>query len=90
MTTLFSSFDEIEDDDGILCVVCQSTDGDPSDPITFCDGYNLTVHNTYYGHPLTNGNFFKREIAHGEALWEDFSWVLGRRWDTTGRWGRSG
>lgn len=44
-----------EDDDGIVCAVCQSTDGDPSDPIVFCDGCDLMVHTTCYGHPLTNG-----------------------------------
>ncbi|KAF3442335.1 hypothetical protein FNV43_RR16251 [Rhamnella rubrinervis] len=41
-----------EDDDGILCAICQSTDGDPSDPIVFCDGCNLMVHASCYGNPL--------------------------------------
>nr|XP_020153418.2 protein Jade-1 [Aegilops tauschii subsp. strangulata] len=41
-----------EDDDGILCAVCRSTDGDPSDPIVFCDGCDLMVHATCYGNPL--------------------------------------
>ncbi|KAL8205421.1 hypothetical protein R6Q57_008972 [Mikania cordata] len=47
---------EIEDvnEDGVVCAVCQSTDGDPSDPIVFCDGCNLMVHTTCYGYPLTN------------------------------------
>ncbi|KAL8237968.1 hypothetical protein R6Q59_019049 [Mikania micrantha] len=45
---------EDEDEDGVVCAVCQSTDGDPSDPIVFCDGCNLMVHTTCYGYPLTN------------------------------------
>ncbi|KAG6637078.1 bromodomain and PHD finger-containing protein 3-like [Carya illinoinensis] len=44
-----------DDDDGIFCAVCQSTDGDPSDPIVFCDGCNLMVHATCYGNPLVKG-----------------------------------
>ncbi|KAI3509720.1 hypothetical protein L1887_25242 [Cichorium endivia] len=47
--------DEEEDEDGILCAVCQSTDGDPSDPIVFCDGCDLMVHTTCYGDPLIKG-----------------------------------
>ncbi|CAI0440849.1 unnamed protein product [Linum tenue] len=46
---------EEEDEDGILCAVCGSTDGDPSDPIVFCDGCDLMVHTTCYGAPLING-----------------------------------
>nr|WAU86909.1 birch protein [Betula platyphylla] len=41
-----------DDDDGIVCAICQSTDGDPSDPIVFCDGCDLMVHATCYGNPL--------------------------------------
>ncbi|KAK1439673.1 hypothetical protein QVD17_05493 [Tagetes erecta] len=48
-------YDDDDDEDGILCDVCQSTDGDPLDPIVFCDGCNLMVHTTCYGHPLING-----------------------------------
>lgn len=44
-----------EEDDGIECAVCQSTDGDPSDPIVFCDGCDLMVHATCYGNPLVKG-----------------------------------
>ncbi|KAL3576538.1 hypothetical protein D5086_021821 [Populus alba] len=44
-----------EEDDGILCAICQSTDGDPTDPIVFCDGCNLMVHTTCYGNPLIMG-----------------------------------
>ncbi|EPS65692.1 hypothetical protein M569_09086, partial [Genlisea aurea] len=44
--------DSDDDDDGIVCAVCGSTDGDPTDPIVFCDGCDLTVHSTCYGHPL--------------------------------------
>jgi hypothetical protein len=44
-----------DDDDGIVCAVCQSTDGDPSDPIVFCDGCDLMVHATCYGNPLCEG-----------------------------------
>lgn len=42
-----------DDDDGIVCAVCESTDGDPSDPIVLCDGCDLMVHTTCYGHPFT-------------------------------------
>ncbi|KAJ3701401.1 hypothetical protein LUZ61_005106 [Rhynchospora tenuis] len=41
-----------ETDDGVLCAVCQSTDGEPSDPIVFCDGCDLMVHASCYGNPL--------------------------------------
>jgi NuA3 HAT complex component NTO1 len=44
-----------EEDDGILCAICQSTDGDPTDPIVFCDGCDLMVHTTCYGNPLIKG-----------------------------------
>ncbi|GAB2278065.1 hypothetical protein Dimus_012762 [Dionaea muscipula] len=44
-----------EDEDGILCAICESTDGDPLDPIVFCDGCNLMVHSTCYGNPLAKG-----------------------------------
>lgn len=44
-----------DEDDGILCAICESTDGDPSDPIVFCDGCELMVHATCYGHPFTKG-----------------------------------
>ncbi|KAJ0507954.1 putative chromatin regulator PHD family [Helianthus annuus] len=47
--------EEEEEEDGILCAVCQSTDGDAKDPIVFCDGCDLMVHTTCYGAPLTNG-----------------------------------
>ncbi|KAK7313283.1 hypothetical protein VNO77_37926 [Canavalia gladiata] len=43
------------EDDGILCCVCQSTDGHPADPIVFCDGCDLMVHASCYGNPLTKG-----------------------------------
>ncbi|XP_068669396.1 uncharacterized protein [Aristolochia californica] len=43
---------ENEEEDGIICSVCDSTDGDPSDPIVFCDGCDLTVHASCYGNPL--------------------------------------
>ncbi|KAI3769385.1 hypothetical protein L6452_00487 [Arctium lappa] len=46
---------EEEEEDGIMCAVCQSTDGDPLDPIVFCDGCDLMVHTTCYGEPLTKG-----------------------------------
>lgn len=45
----------LEEDDGIVCAICQSTDGDPSDPIVFCDGCDLMVHATCYGNPLIKG-----------------------------------
>lgn len=47
--------EEEEEDDGILCAICQSTDGDPSDPIVFCDGCNLMAHVSCYGNPLVKG-----------------------------------
>ncbi|VFQ80764.1 unnamed protein product [Cuscuta campestris] len=43
----------MEDDDGIACAICGSTDGDPSDPIVICDGCDLMVHTTCYGHPFS-------------------------------------
>jgi NuA3 HAT complex component NTO1 len=43
------------DDDGIVCAICQSTDGDPTDPIVLCDGCDLMVHATCYGNPLVKG-----------------------------------
>ncbi|KAH1210233.1 hypothetical protein GLYMA_15G211600v4 [Glycine max] len=45
--------DHSEDEDGVLCCVCQSTDGDPADPIVFCDGCDLMVHASCYGTPLS-------------------------------------
>lgn len=44
-----------DDDDGIVCAICQSTDGDPKDPIVFCDGCDLMVHTSCYGNPLVQG-----------------------------------
>ncbi|KAK6946588.1 hypothetical protein RJ641_000061 [Dillenia turbinata] len=38
-----------DDDDGIVCAICDSTDGDPSDPIVLCDGCELMAHTTCYG-----------------------------------------
>ncbi|KAK9674233.1 hypothetical protein RND81_12G219800 [Saponaria officinalis] len=45
--------DDEEENDGIMCAVCSSTDGDPKDPIVFCDGCELMVHANCYGNPLT-------------------------------------
>ncbi|KAF6175073.1 hypothetical protein GIB67_038986 [Kingdonia uniflora] len=47
--------EEGEDEDGVVCSVCRSTDGDPSDPIVFCDGCDLMVHAVCYGDPLVKG-----------------------------------
>ncbi|KAK4796906.1 hypothetical protein SAY86_029232 [Trapa natans] len=44
-----------DEDDGIVCSICQSTDGDPKDPIVFCDGCDLMVHTSCYGNPLVQG-----------------------------------
>ncbi|KAJ7981905.1 histone-lysine N-methyltransferase ATX1 [Quillaja saponaria] len=44
-----------DEDDGILCAICRSTDGDPTDPIVLCDGCDLMVHATCYGSPLVKG-----------------------------------
>ncbi|GLU14743.1 hypothetical protein SLE2022_312960 [Rubroshorea leprosula] len=52
--------EEEEEDDGIICAICQNTDGEPSDPIVFCDGCDLMVHATCYGNPLV------RTIPEGE------------------------
>ncbi|RWW80045.1 hypothetical protein BHE74_00011639 [Ensete ventricosum] len=46
--------EEEEEDDGVICAVCRSTDGDPVDPIVFCDGCDLMVHASCYGSPLIN------------------------------------
>ncbi|XP_043699247.1 protein Jade-1 [Telopea speciosissima] len=46
---------EEEEEDGIVCDICLSTDGDPSDPIVLCDGCDLMVHATCYGKPLIQG-----------------------------------
>ncbi|CAA0808728.1 RING/FYVE/PHD zinc finger superfamily protein [Striga hermonthica] len=43
------------EEDGIVCSVCGSTDGDPVDPIVLCDGCDLMAHTTCYGDPFTNG-----------------------------------
>ncbi|KAJ8898584.1 hypothetical protein K2173_001481 [Erythroxylum novogranatense] len=53
--TLESREEDDDYDDGILCAICQSTDGDPADPIVFCDGCDLMVHTTCYGNPLIKG-----------------------------------
>ncbi|XP_065864449.1 uncharacterized protein [Euphorbia lathyris] len=47
--------EEEEDDDGIVCSICESTDGDPTDPIVLCDGCDLMVHTSCYGNPLIMG-----------------------------------
>ncbi|XP_009625501.1 uncharacterized protein LOC107775824 [Nicotiana tabacum] len=44
-----------DNEDGIICAICESTDGDPTDPIVLCDGCDLMVHTTCYGHPFTKG-----------------------------------
>ncbi|XP_020522146.1 peregrin [Amborella trichopoda] len=41
-----------EEEDGVICSICASTDGDPLDPIVFCDGCDLMVHASCYGDPL--------------------------------------
>ncbi|CAM8940373.1 unnamed protein product [Rhodiola kirilowii] len=46
---------DCESEDGVVCEICQSTDGDPSDPIVFCDGCDLMVHASCYGNPLIKG-----------------------------------
>ncbi|XVE63286.1 hypothetical protein DITRI_Ditri07aG0007600 [Diplodiscus trichospermus] len=55
-----ASKEEEEEEDGILCDICKSTDGDPTDPIVFCDGCDLMVHSTCYGNPLI------KEIPEGD------------------------
>lgn len=50
-----SEIREDGDNDGIICAVCESTDGDPTDPIVQCDGCDLMVHASCYGHPFTKG-----------------------------------
>ena len=46
--------EEEGDDDGVICAICSSTDGNPEDPIVFCDGCDLMVHASCYGNPLTS------------------------------------
>ncbi|XWS10829.1 hypothetical protein CRYUN_Cryun38cG0031700 [Craigia yunnanensis] len=55
-----ASKEEEEEEDGILCDICKSTDGNPTDPIVFCDGCDLMVHSTCYGNPLI------KEIPEGD------------------------
>ncbi|CAA7024966.1 unnamed protein product [Microthlaspi erraticum] len=68
-------------DDGIMCVVCQSTDGEPSNPIVFCDGCDLMVHASCYGNPLVKavpeGDWFCRQcIASKKSERKSFSCCL--------------
>ncbi|XP_022718056.1 protein Jade-1 [Durio zibethinus] len=56
----FKEASKEEEEDGILCDICKSTDGDPTDPIVFCDGCDLMVHSTCYGNPLI------KEIPEGD------------------------
>ncbi|KAK4745854.1 hypothetical protein SAY87_012166 [Trapa incisa] len=44
-----------DEDDAIVRAICQSTDGDPKDPIVFCNGCDLMVHTSCYGNPLVHG-----------------------------------
>ncbi|CAN8259351.1 unnamed protein product [Cochlearia groenlandica] len=57
--------DCVIEEDGVMCVVCQSTDGEPSNPIVFCDGCDLMVHASCYGNPLVKaipeGDWFCRQ-----------------------------
>ncbi|RXI04525.1 hypothetical protein DVH24_038799 [Malus domestica] len=61
--------EEDDADDEIVCAVCQSTDGDPSDPIVVCDGCNLMVHASCYDNPLVKG------IPEGDGY---CAWVLSK------------
>ncbi|XP_047951127.1 bromodomain-containing protein 1 [Salvia hispanica] len=58
-------------DDGIVCAVCDSTDGDPADPIVLCDGCDLMVHATCYGHPFTagipDGDWYCAQCLHSQS-----------------------
>lgn len=60
-----------EDDDGIVCAICQSTDGDPTDPIVLCDGCDVMVHVTCYGSPLIHeipsGDWFCARCSNGDS-----------------------
>ncbi|XP_020886336.1 protein Jade-1 isoform X2 [Arabidopsis lyrata subsp. lyrata] len=71
---------EVEDEDGIMCVVCQSTDGDPSNPIVFCDGCDLMVHASCYGNPLVKaipeGDWFCRQCISSKNREKLFSCCL--------------
>ncbi|XP_057458148.1 uncharacterized protein LOC130748916 isoform X2 [Lotus japonicus] len=59
-----------DEEDGILCCVCQSTDGDAEDPIVFCDGCDLMVHASCYGNPLStsipDGDWFCERCRFGD------------------------
>ncbi|XP_058090295.1 uncharacterized protein LOC131236836 [Magnolia sinica] len=69
--------EEADEEDGIICSVCHSTDGDPKDPIVFCDGCDLMVHASCYGNPLIQavpeGDWFcsRCEFLKGGAKGED-------------------
>eukprot|EP00268_Persea_americana_P038630 TRINITY_DN38258_c0_g1_i1.p1 TRINITY_DN38258_c0_g1~~TRINITY_DN38258_c0_g1_i1.p1 ORF type:complete len:315 (+),score=53.53 TRINITY_DN38258_c0_g1_i1:74-1018(+) len=73
---------EADEEDGIICAICQSTDGDPSDPIVFCDGCDLMVHASCYGNPLIQaipeGDWYcsRCESAKARPEGEDFSCCL--------------
>lgn len=72
--------EEEEEDDGILCAVCQSTDGDSKDPIVFCDGCDLMVHATCYGNPLVkevpDGDWFCAQCLAANGENREFSCCL--------------
>ncbi|PON69809.1 Methyltransferase [Parasponia andersonii] len=69
--------EEEEEDDGIVCAVCQSTDGEPSDPIVLCDGCDLMVHASCYGDPLVkgipNGDWFCAQCMASKGSTNDLS-----------------
>ncbi|KAG2305611.1 hypothetical protein Bca4012_085141 [Brassica carinata] len=74
-----SKHEEVEED-GIMCAVCQSTDGDPSNPIVFCDGCDLMVHASCYGNPLVKaipeGDWFCRQCTALKSGEKPFSCCL--------------
>ncbi|XP_044507771.1 protein Jade-1-like [Mangifera indica] len=69
-----------DDDDGIVCAICQSTDGDSKDPIVLCDGCDLMVHTTCYGNPLVKnipeGDWFCAQCLASKEKNSQFSCCL--------------
>ncbi|GLJ44117.1 hypothetical protein SUGI_0920000 [Cryptomeria japonica] len=68
---LKEGYAEEDDDDGVVCSVCGGHDGNPTDPIVFCDGCDVMVHASCYGDPLIkaipDGDWFCARCMHSTA-----------------------